>query len=147
MLMVDDVTYIPVGSKVELTLVGYDIYRDGVKLNTEVVAETTYTDANAEAGVAYTYNVVVIYTTGASAPSEGLTLTTSALDSLFAGIEITAGKGEVVITGAEGLAVQVVAVDGKVIFSGVAEEKTSVAAATGVYVVKAGDKVAKVAVR
>ena len=147
MLMVDDVTYIPAGSKVELTLVGYDIYRDGVKLNTEVVAETTYTDANAEAGVAYTYNVVVIYTTGASAPSEGLTLTTSALDSLFAGINITAGNGEVVITGAEGLAMQVVAVDGKVIFSGVAEEKTSVAATTGVYVVKAGDKVAKVAVR
>ena len=118
-----------------------------MRLNTEVVAETTYTDANAEAGVAYTYNVVVIYTTGASAPSEGLTLTTSALDSLYAGINITAGKGEVVITGAEGLAVQVVAVDGKVIFSGVAEEKTSVAATTGVYVVKAGDKVAKVAVR
>ncbi|MDE6556365.1 MAG: choice-of-anchor J domain-containing protein [Duncaniella sp.] len=146
MLMLDDVVY-ESGKTLDLSVVGYDIYRDGVKLNTEVVAETTYTDATAEAGKEYTYNVIVVYTTGASAPSNDCKLTTSALDSIFSGIAIKAVKGQIEITGAQGQALQVVAVDGKVIFSGIAAEKNTVAVAPGVYVVKAGEKVAKLLVR
>ncbi|MDE6556793.1 MAG: choice-of-anchor J domain-containing protein [Duncaniella sp.] len=147
MLYIDDVTFIPADAQVSLTLAGYDVYRDGVKINSEVITETTFTDTEAEHNKEYTYNVVAIFDRGAAIPSNDCTLTTTGLDSLFGGIAITAGKGEVVITGAEGMAVQVVAVDGKVLFSGLGEAKTTVAVMPGVYVVKAGDKVAKILVR
>lgn len=147
MLFLDDVTFIPASAKADVTLVGYDIYRDAVKINADVVTETSYTDTEAEAGKPCTYNVVAVFTRGTAIPSNDCNLTTSALDALFGGINITAGQGEIVINGADGLAVQVVAVDGKVLFSGLGEHTTSVAVLPGVYVVKAGDKIAKLAVR
>lgn len=53
MLMVDDVTFIPAsGAAADLSIVGYDIYRNGEKVNAEPVAECEYTDA---AGKAWTY--------------------------------------------------------------------------------------------
>ncbi len=47
---------------------GYNIYRDGVQINTTVVTETTYTDA-AVADGNYDYAVTAIYTAGESGES------------------------------------------------------------------------------
>ncbi len=72
--LVDDVTYIPAGaSAVDLSLVGYNIYRDGVKLNAEPVAETGYTDADVTAGE-HSYAVTVVYDKGESAASNIFTI-------------------------------------------------------------------------
>ena len=43
--------------------VGYDVYRDGAKINTEVVADTFYVDEVTEAGV-HTYAVKSVYASG-----------------------------------------------------------------------------------
>ncbi|MDE6353789.1 MAG: hypothetical protein K2L56_01810, partial [Prevotella sp.] len=81
--LVDDVTYIPAGvSAADLSLVGYNIYRDGVKLNAEPVAETSYTDADAANGE-HSYVVTVVYDKGESAASNILTLSvTSGISSI-----------------------------------------------------------------
>lgn len=65
MLMVDDVTYIPVGDPAAFSINGYNVYRDGVKINDVPVEENEYTDSAAPEGN-HTYNVTVIYSAGES---------------------------------------------------------------------------------
>lgn len=143
MLMVDDVTFIPAsGAAADLSIVGYDIYRNGEKVNAEPVAECEYTDAAGKAGDVY--QVTVIYNKGVSAGSNEAAAT-SALDELTAGVKVTTAQGTIIVTGAEGLDVTVVAVDGKVLYG--AKGDATVAVETGVYVVKAGDKIVKVLVK
>lgn len=143
MLMVDDVTFIPAGgAAADLSIVGYDIYRNGEKVNAEPVAECEYTDAAGKAGDVY--QVTVIYNKGVSAGSNEAAAT-SALDELTAGVKVVTAQGTIIVTGAEGLDVTVVAVDGKVLYA--AKGDATVAVETGVYVVKAGDKIVKVLVK
>lgn len=49
-------------------LIGYNVYREGTKLNDEVLTETTYTDANLAVGV-HNYTVTAVYDEGESAPA------------------------------------------------------------------------------
>lgn len=83
MLSIDDVTFTPAGNA-NLDLVGYNVYRDGVKLNSEPVEEPEFTDETAEEGKTYTYVVTTIYTKGESAGS-------NAVDILYdlSGVEVT----------------------------------------------------------
>lgn len=59
-LMVDDVNFTPAGNAASLELAGYNIYRDGVKLNETPVTSTAYTD-NAATDKGAVYNVTAIY--------------------------------------------------------------------------------------
>ena len=74
-------------------------------------------------------------------------VTTTGIDNVLAGVEIVAEAGQIIVTGAEGQQVSVVAVDGKVVFAAAGEAKTVATVTPGVYVVKAGAKVAKVLVK
>ena len=131
----------------DLTLVGYDIYRDGVKINDEPVGETEYVDTDAADGE-HSYVVITVYDRGASAPSNAVTLAATGInDALAAGISISAGKGTITVAGAEGQTLSVAAVDGKVVYTATAAARTTVNVAAGVYVVKAGNKIVKVAVK
>lgn len=60
---------------------------------------------------------------------------------------IVSRGGAVVMSGFDGMAYLVTAVDGRVVARGTAASETSVALAPGVYIVKAGARTAKVAVR
>jgi len=146
MLMLDDFTFAPAASA-PLSIVGYDVYRDGVKITSEPTGETEYIDAEAADGE-HTYVVVTVYETGVSKPSNSAIVAFTGIDdALAAGVSIVAGKGEITITGAEGLHVAVSALDGKLLYSAEGHARTTVNVATGVYIVKAGSKVAKVAVK
>lgn len=64
------VNLVPDGSSTEEEPSGYNVYRDGVKVNGEPVAATSYTDAVGEAG-RHTYAVTSVYPDGGeSAESE-----------------------------------------------------------------------------
>jgi len=52
---------------------GYNIYRDGVQVNTELVTEKAYTDAVSEFGVEYLYQVYGVAGTGAESDKCGET--------------------------------------------------------------------------
>ncbi len=148
MLMLDDFTFAAAsGTSAELSIKGYDVYRDGVKINAELVEECEYTDTEATDGE-HTYVVVTVYTTGSSAPSNAVTIIYDGItDATAAGIAITAGKGTITVTGAEGKLLTVAAADGKLYFNGAAAATQTIAAPAGIYVVKAGQKIAKVAVK
>lgn len=143
-LMVDDVNYTPVGEAGAFTINGYNIYRDGVKLNTEPLEDCAYTDNDCGDGD-YDYNVTVLYSVGESLfgntynPITGGAVASAAVKS----VDIRAGHGNIVVTGAEGLGVSVFTVDGRVVYSGTA---SVVPVPDGIYVVKAGTTVRKVVV-
>lgn len=146
MLMLDDFEFTAASSSADLSIVGYDVYRDGVKITTEPTAECEYVDEDAAEGE-HTYVVVTVYSTGTSAPSNAVTLAVSSgvADALAGALTITAEDGVITVAGAEGKLVTVVALDGKVIYC--AEGDAKVAVAAGVYVVKADKTVVKVLVK
>lgn len=58
--MIDDINFTPADNAANLEVAGYNIYRDGVKLNDSLIASTTYTDTEATDKTAI-YNVTAIY--------------------------------------------------------------------------------------
>ncbi|MDE6285658.1 MAG: hypothetical protein K2L99_01530, partial [Muribaculaceae bacterium] len=148
MLMLDDFTFAAAGgTSADLSILGYDIYRNGEKINDEPVDECEYLDADAPDGT-LSYSVITVYTAGISAPSNIAEVEYDGIaDATAAGIAITAGKGTVTVTGAEGKQLTVAAADGRIYFSGTAEARHTVAVPSGICVVKAGSKIAKVAVK
>lgn len=147
MLMLDDFTFAAAGgTSAQLTLVGYDVYRDGEKITSEPTGETEFVDTEATEGN-HTYVVVTVYETGTSSASNAVTVAVSSItDTPSGAVSITAGNGKITITGADGLGIAVAALDGKLLYSGEGQATTTVNVATGVYIVKAGDTVVKVAV-
>lgn len=78
MLMLDDFTFAPAGASAELSIAGYDVYRDGVKITTEPTGETEFTDADATDGD-HTYVVVAVYDKGISKGSNAVTVSTTGI--------------------------------------------------------------------
>lgn len=151
MLMVDDVTFTPAVGFSNLEIAGYNVYRDGVKINDALVGDNEYLDTNVVDGETYTYVVKAVYVDrGESANSNAVVITysESGVDTLgAAGVKVTAENGNVVIYGAEGKHVTVATLEGVVIYNGEGAEKTVVEAGKGVYVVSVDKVVKKLAVR
>ena len=55
-------------------LLGYNVYRDGVQINTELVPNTGYVDNTVENNVTYVYYVTAVYTLAESVPSNSVTV-------------------------------------------------------------------------
>ena len=81
MLMVDDIHYSPEGAVCSTTVEGYNIYRDGEKVNAEPVTETSFTDTEAPAGT-HTYVVTIVYNKGESAPSNTVVVVTTSIGNI-----------------------------------------------------------------
>lgn len=150
-LYLDDFTFEAAGElPATLAVEGYDVYRDGVKVNDGVVEGTTYTDANVAAGT-YTYNVVAVYNLGEARVSAPVTVAhyTTGVASAAAdgGATISVADGCIVVSVAESAEVAVSAVNGVVLFKGTVTGEARVPAAAGVYMVKAGQQVSKVVVK
>lgn len=146
MLMLDDFTFVAEGASVELSIIGYDIYRDGVKINEETVAETEFVDNNIVEGESYTYQVVALYDRGISAPATVLVATTG-ISNIAGGVKVATAKGAILVNGAAELNLSVVASDGKMVYNAVASDSETINVPAGVYVVRAGNKTVKVAVK
>ncbi|MDE6484275.1 MAG: choice-of-anchor J domain-containing protein [Duncaniella sp.] len=150
MLMVDDVTFIPAGAAVTNEFKGYDVYRDGEKINESLLTARDFTDNNVVEGKTYSYAVVAVYSKGVAGPSNAVTVVydPSGIESVYAGtLTISTARNSIIVTGADGQHVAVYAVDGKTVFAGEGEAKTVIPAQPGVYVVKAGATVKKVLVK
>lgn len=150
MLMVDDVTYTPAAAFTgEISLKGYDVYRDGVKLNDAPVENNAYADSNVVKGTEYKYVVVALFDEGTGRVSNTASIVygQSGLDELGATKAIATAKNTIIVRGFAGEKVIVSSADGKVIANGEASEISSISVPAGVYVVKAGNKSVKVVVK
>lgn len=146
LLMLDDFTFTPDPLVGAPTLVGYDIYRDGVKLNDAPVNAGEYLDTKATAG-RHVYHVVAKYAEGDSELSNPVSIEQSGLDevSSAAGLNVSVDGRDIVVSGAAGKAVTIVTVDGKVLRRAIGDLRVAVAPA--VYLVTVGDTTVKLLVK
>lgn len=150
-LMIDDITYSPMHPALELW--GFNVYRDGVKITPTEIGDYEYTDTDLEYKRSYKYAVSAVYDAGESiysTPVEVIVGVTVGIDSPETdadNIDIHATDNGISITAPAGTLVSVNSVDGKVIYMYTSAGTQIVPANTGVYVVKAADKVAKVLVK
>ncbi|MCM1368978.1 MAG: choice-of-anchor J domain-containing protein [Candidatus Amulumruptor caecigallinarius] len=147
MLYVDDVTLVPAAATADLQIMGYEVYRDGVKIaDTE---ECEFVDTNVVEGETYSYVVLVKYNKGISKSSNVVNLTAvSGVDTIISGgLSIAVEGNDIVILNAEGKNIAIAGVNGALVYNGVGEARTAVTVANGVYVVKADNVVKKVIVK
>ena len=150
-MLVDDITYVPAGSQpISLELQGFNIYRDGKRLNDEPIVDNEYVDNETVSGRDYTYAVTAVWDKGESGLSNSVTVTAlSSIDGISTyELRITAVDGGIRIEGGVGEHVQVYNVAGLCIADKKAEGTIFVPVpARGLYLVKAGNSVAKIVVR
>lgn len=139
MLRLDDFAY---EAKPE-SPIGYNIYRDDVKLNDEPVADTSFVDTTPIDTPEATYRVTAVYRTDESEPCEKVSITTSVGGPTFE-VAVRTIPGAIVIEGAEGLAVRVADTAGLTLFSGIAEPTMRISTVPGIYIVTVADKTFKV---
>lgn len=142
MLLLDDFTFRAAPRQV----CGYAVYRDGKRMNAEPVADRVFTDSEVPEGE-HIYQVTAIYTDGdESAPSNSYSAR-CAVDLTAAESGIEAGQGYIAVTGCSGKQVTVTAADGIVCFHGTPQADLRVELPADVYLVRVGDRSAKVIVR
>ncbi len=147
-MMIDDFTFIPAGAVADISLMGYNVYRDGVKANGDTVEDNTYTDEESPSGD-HSYVVTALYDKGESRASNIVNLTTSGIgDAALDGVRITVEGRTIVVTGAEGRQVSITSVDGKVLATATAGVREShTVGVAGVYLVSINGEGVKVIVR
>jgi predicted GNAT family acetyltransferase len=146
-LMIDDVTYDPAQEVVEFT--GYNVYRDGEKIASEI-GDASYRDTDIHSATAkHTYFVSAQYEEGESAYSNQVTIDVSGIstDNISGEIAIYTRNHELYIQGAAGNQVMVCNAAGQVFYQFMAKANIeSLSLQPGIYIVRAGNKTAKIAV-
>lgn len=145
--MVDDISFYASASYTgELSLVGYNVYRNDECLTSEPIMEQEYTDTPAE-GSKYRYAVTVVYDKGESAYSNVVNINLVGVEDINAdGVNVVASKGKVTITGAEGRQIRIFTIDGKTVTSFTATDSDEVYLTPAVYIVQVDDKAVKLQV-
>lgn len=145
---VDDISFISANSAEQnLTIVGYNVYRNGSKLNEKPVTETSFTDT-IEYGI-YTYEVTVVYDVGESVYSESIEFGHfSDVESLNCGNVAAFGKdGKIAVRNALGKTVSIYSLSGVRLYSHTGAQSMDIEAKSGAYIVKIGQKAEKVIVK
>lgn len=147
MLFVDDITFTPAAGASMLKVEGYNVYRDGIRINEEPLTEPEYLDLTASNGD-HQYGVTAVYNRGESRLSNLVSLT-SAVDAVASDmVEVKAENGCVLVSGAESLSVGIYSADGRTVYAtsdAAADVRVSVSA--GIYLVRVAGRTFKVAVR
>lgn len=149
-LLVDDISYVAAGSvPLQLTLNGYNVYRDGKKLNSSLVDKERYNDYTAVNNNTYSYQVTAVYDKGESAPTDPAKLDfASAINNVEATmVSVTGGDGVIVVAGANGKMVKTFAANGMMEAQLVAGHRTCINASAGLHIVNVGGKTYKVFVK
>lgn len=150
-MLVDDITYIPAGSQpLNLELQGFNVYRDGKRLNEEPVTENEYVDSNVEINKSYTYHVTTVWDRGESPLSNEFTVKVSSGVGSIEGYDITVRSidGGISVEGGRGETVHVFSLSGSTVACETANGQLFIPVpAKGLYLVKVGNTVEKIIVR
>lgn len=147
-LMVDNVSFTTAGNAgTDYDLMGYNVYRDGEKLNSVPLAEQSFTDSPVPAG-SHNYTVTTLFAQGESSPSAPFVSGSSDLREIRANdimsvrpmegcVEISGANGNVAVWNIQGVKVAEVAVSGCL----------TVTLQPGIYILSDGNSTIKAAVR
>ena len=139
-LLIDNISYVDpsnYSNTSDLTILGYNIYCDGQKVNDAVVTETTYNYEFPEACTSYSLNVTVVYNEGESLFSNTVTAGSLGIEDFNSlGINIYGQDNYIKIENVAGRIVNVYTIDGKVVYRAKAvESNILIPANLGVYIV------------
>lgn len=145
-LFIDDFTYnAHDGSADPATFLGYNVYRDGKKINDELLADNRFTDTGAaESG--YAYKVTAVYEEGESEYSNEATVKQDGAVGIVAdGISITTNGNMLFVRCTSPERISVYTIDGRMAYDGTTAEAAIELPTNGVYLVKIRGTVRKVA--
>lgn len=146
-LQVDDISLRRAGDTPEnITLRGYNVYRNGEKLNDNLITSCTYTDSNVEKGT-YEYAVNAVYDRGESNTVKVSTNVASVTGVADNNAQVFGGYGVIDVINADGMNISVITLDGKNLYNGVATPGIKLRVSAGVYLVKVGTRAFKVTVK
>lgn len=147
MLLIDDVTFERVYNR-NLTLKGYNVYRNDDKVNTDLVATCEYVDNNAPGGN-HSYRVTAVYDKGESMGSNSAEISVAGIGEIAAGAKVGVypGKGFVTVTGADGENLTIYNLAGATVYSNVVSANTTVNLEAGVYLLKVGSQTYKIMIK
>lgn len=131
----------------EYTLIGYYIYRDGVKVSNNYTTETTAKVAFPVDNRAHTFAIQAIYNEGDALLGNTVTVANSAIEGVDCSETRIFAEGNAVVIEAVATPYVIVNASGVAVATGTAEGRTTVELTPGIYIVKAGTATAKVAVR
>lgn len=141
---VDDITYTPAPEELG-SLVGYDVLRDGVKLNVAPITETEYVDATA-GNTSHTYRVEAVMPRGNSEGAE-VYLAQTGVDAASAAIPfITIADGILHINCPDVCDMYVTDISGVKVAS-ISAQTADICLLPGIYVVRAGETIQKVVIK
>ena len=149
-LLLDDIKFVEAGSKPEdLQLNGYNVYRDGKKVNKSLVSGEKFTDNTLTESAKYGYVVTAVYDKGESLASNlaEVEVTVGINDIDAAGVNVSIEKNTLVVTGAMGKTVTVYAADGALVAQRTAGFAERISVVRGMYIVKAAGVTYKVLVK
>lgn len=139
--MLDDISYVAG----DLTVNGYNIYRDGELIGTVGATVTSYTDSDAADGD-HTYYVTVVYAQGESDLSNPATPTATGISSINSGtLYVGSADGAIIVRNANA-PVFVYSIGGEQV-ANVSAANASIPAKRGAYLVKVGGKTFKLTVK
>ena len=146
-LMIDDISY--TSALYDLKVAGYNVFRDGVKMNDEPLTSPEFTDYDVESGKTYSYSVSVVYNRGESDDTDEIQVEyTTGIDAADAAdSKVYASDGRIVVDNAGQTTVAVYGVDGALVATSKTSGRSEIKVARGVYLVKVGGKTTKVFVR
>lgn len=130
----------------ELSLAGYNVYRDDNRLTSEPIMEQEYNDVIDDQR--HRYAVTVVYDKGESAYSNIVTVNYNGIDGVSAdGVKVSTCGGTVIVEGAAGRTVRIVATDGRTVSSFIGTDRDEVSLTSGIYMVTVGHHTHKVFVK
>lgn len=145
----DDVKFVPESSEaVDLELIGYNVYRDGVKVATLPAATTSWSCDLGEASADAVFRVSAVYACGESVLSAPVDLELSGIDATpVAGdkVSVRAYAGGIAVTQPDGNVAEVFAADGRLAATLTGSGEIVLPAA--IYIVRTAAGAVKVAVR
>lgn len=147
-LMVDDVTFTPAATGTELVIEGYNVYRDGKRINDAAVPGTSYADVLPDTA-SHVYTVTALYSKRGESmfSNEATPELMGVTDAAAHGIRIIAAPGEIIVDGAYGTDIAVYGIDGRLVAQAAGTGHDSIVVAAGTYIVKAGLTVSKLTVK
>lgn len=144
-LMVDDILF--EGYPVNELPLGYNVFRDGKKINQEPVAGRSFRDEPGADGD-YIYTVTAVFEDGETEASDEVRISFSGVEGLKASrTSVNAVRNEIVVKNAEGKQIEVFTTDGLLVRKMDGAESVRIPMPSGLYIAKVGDVVCKVAVR
>lgn len=145
-LLIDEISYEST-EPMAVSLLGFNIYRDGEKINNELVEEGTYIDLSAPAGNHF-YNVTAVYDKGESAFSNTVSTTTAIDEVTSQGIVVYGYHSTIHVKGGKGQRLRISNVQGQCFAQEIIKSNEfSKALHPGIYMVSVGDKTIKVVLK